>query len=1081
MHTWMPNPNFGFDMSSEMGLIPLVALPALISYLGVSIFNVQKVLLVSWFLILSFSTFMFFWELFPKRDQWIIRLTGTFIYLFNFHIYSFWLQGEQPMLSSYVILPLFALILYRFAVGKTGLFKTAVLLNIVYLFFSSGGIRGVPLIGPVILTSLSMFAYFVIINWKEKGFSYVVRFIYLGLLFVLILLPLNGYWIFPFISSFSHEFNNQVTIAGGKEGAISWARFVSTHDSFLNLFRLQGDNNWYSTPFLWSNAYLTNPFLILASFIFPTLAFLAPLFAKDRLNRKIILLFAALALISLFFAAGAHPPFGGIYIYMMEHIPGFATFRSAYYKFMPNVYFSFGVLVGYSVYSLSLRFKNKARVLTGVLFLLFILTYHYPYFQNTNAAFNKPFTTLLKVPDYVTEFGKMIDASNIREKTLVVPQTNVRNTIKTYTWGYYGSFSLFALMTDKPFVQYDAYLFNDSANALINTMYNKLREQDFVGFNRVAGITGIKYILLTKDTAYNYQLAPQEIPSTYEKILSDERYFKKIWSRGEWVFYEIIDKNIQPVVSVIPDVSVIRPNASELSTYFSLSSNSFVLADQIDSAILKKLEKSEELVGHPCISCTLLTVQELPKIEYQNVLPGSLLYSLKLKRDDELFAKATTSEQRVDVALGLSIKRVSELFGIAASPYTEEELSKFINPARLMLGYWDVVDEYLKRDLLYPDYTMIEKIHRYAFVQNDALERLSKSGVASVSPELSSTILDVSTKMSEIDSKLVIILEEKDWVRNFLYKVDKNKNIEDLSVSWLRQDKMRDELYIEPIVTMEEETSGYEKVSALSYYHLKDGKMINVEVQNVPDILIDKRTETISMPGSNKVCIVYTVDKYRFDKKYYLSVAALDEKTPKAIYVKMARGSFKTQDTKPVDLNLLNPYFTFVPVNKKDAVSEFEFTGQPNDKSASLYLCTDDTFDPEQAFSDVTLREQITPDLYSFTTSEQKKNTLPTISYKKINATKYTVSVKNAKEPYILSFLQTSSPNWILTINGLEQKDKFMLNGFANGWLIDEKGNYEMVLEFRTQQAFHKGIAVTIISFSLVLVYLLWNKLKTII
>lgn len=1077
MNTWMANPNFGVDMSTEMGLLPYVSIPAIIYYLGVPLLEVQKILLVGWFFILGTSSYLFFRELFPKKSQWIIRLGGVFVYLFNFHLYAFFLQGEQPMLASYAILPLFTLILYRFAIKKTRLVKTTALLGITYLVFGSGGIRGIPLIGPVILTSLTLFVYFGILNWKKEKFSYVLRFTFLFILFVALAVPLNAFWILPFVNSFSHEFSTQVTIAGGIDGAIGWAKFISTHDSYLNLFRLQGDNNWYFFPFLWSNNYLVNPILILASFVFPIFAFTAPILAKDKETRRIILFFVILSLIALFFSAGAHAPFGELYTFMMKHIPGFATFRSAYYKFMPTVYFSYAVLISFTAYSLIEKTKKNIRVPLGILFLVSILIYHYPYFQNTNSDFNKPFTTMVKVPKHVSEFGEMVSKADTPEKTLVLPQTNTRNTVKTYSWGYYGAFSIFALVTDEPYVQYDAYLFNDSANSLINTLYTKLRDRDLLGFNNAARTIGIKYILLTKDVAFNYKTIPMEDPNDYEKVLSDTSHFRKTWSSGPWTLYEILDNNILNVINVIPSVSVIYPNASELSTYFSLSSNSFVLADQIDPALLSKLAKSEELIGYPCISCTLLTVQELPKIEYQNVLPGSLLYSIKLKRDEELFANATTPEQKVDVALGLSIKRASELFGITAATHTKEA-SQFIDPAKLMLKYWDVIDNYLKNDLLYPDYTMIEKIHRYAFVQEDALERLLKSGDTRKSSELSSAVYKVIEKISGINARLAIMLEEKDWVRNFLYRVDNEKNIEDLSVSWLRQVNASNESYIEPIVMMEEETQSYEKVSVLPYYHLKDGKIINVEVQNVPDILVDKRAETISVPGSKQVCSVYTIDKYRFDKKYYLSVTAFDEKTPKYIYVKMTRGVFKTQDTILADPKFLNPDFIFAPANKKDAISKYEFVGQPNDKSANLYLCTNDTFDPEQAFSDVILREQITPDLYSFVISDEKKNILPAVSYKKISSTKYTINVRNAKDPYILSFLQTSSPNWILTINGREQKDKFMLNGFANGWLISEKGDYEMVLEFRTQQAFYRGIALTGISFVAVLVYLLFGNVN---
>src|SRR5205814_8107817 len=94
-------------------------------------------------------------------------------------------------------------------------------------------------------------------------------------------------------------------------------------------------------------------------------------------------------------------------IFMMEHISGFAAFRSGYYKFIPTVYISFAVLIGFTISYISNSLQPKSRSILGILIIIFALAYHYPYFTNSNFDFNKPFSTQVKVPNYVKEFAKM--------------------------------------------------------------------------------------------------------------------------------------------------------------------------------------------------------------------------------------------------------------------------------------------------------------------------------------------------------------------------------------------------------------------------------------------------------------------------------------------------------------------------------------------------------------------------------------------------------------------------------------------------------------------------------------------------
>jgi hypothetical protein len=72
----------------------------------------------------------------------------------------------------------------------------------------------------------------------------------------------------------------------------------------------------------------------------------------------------------------------------------------------------------------------------------------------------------------------------------------------------------------------------------------------------------------------------------------------------------------------------------------------------------------------------------------------------------------------------------------------------------------------------------------------------------------------------------------------------------------------------------------------------------------------------------------------------------------------------------------------------------------------------------------------------------------PTISFIKHSPARYSVTVKDAKGPYILIFSVSYNSLWRASIHGSELPNHFNVNGFANGWLIGEKGSYTIDLSF---------------------------------
>lgn len=88
---------------------------------------------------------------------------------------------------------------------------------------------------------------------------------------------------------------------------------------------------------------------------------------------------------------------------------------------------------------------------------------------------------------------------------------------------------------------------------------------------------------------------------------------------------------------------------------------------------------------------------------------------------------------------------------------------------------------------------------------------------------------------------------------------------------------------------------------------------------------------------------------------------------------------------------------------------------------------------------------------------------LPEITFAKIDPTSYHAYVEGATEPYFLVLSESFYPGWQASINGqkVDERRHLLVNGYANAWWIDEKGDYEVVINFLPQTFFNIGLAVS--------------------
>jgi hypothetical protein len=104
------------------------------------------------------------------------------------------------------------------------------------------------------------------------------------------------------------------------------------------------------------------------------------------------------------------------------------------------------------------------------------------------------------------------------------------------------------------------------------------------------------------------------------------------------------------------------------------------------------------------------------------------------------------------------------------------------------------------------------------------------------------------------------------------------------------------------------------------------------------------------------------------------------------------------------------------------------------------------------------------------------ENSAQLIAYNKINPTKYRVSV-NASDPFMLTFAEAYDPLWVAKVNGRECQS-VPLNSVVNGFWIEDSGELEVTIEYKSQRWFYYGACLTLVSLVAVLGYLVWERMR---
>jgi hypothetical protein len=280
------------------------------------------------FVILSFtSTYILFRSLI--REKKVLAVIAAIMYSANTYILMVSTGGQMGLGLAYAVVPAVMYSWIRFLTdliaGKTNtiLFYSVLLFSILFSIVIALDIR-IAYIVVVALVCMAVVYCFIIIAKLHEVMGFLRRGAVFGLISLVIILLLQAYWLVP-VLHLPKFTNTQLGIGENIVASLRFFSFANFSDALSLLHPNWPDNVFGKTYFL------RPEFLLL-----PLLAFL-PLFRltdivrkqkkEDRIVLVAILAFSLIALIGAFLGKGAREPFGVVYVWLFEHVPGFIFFR----------------------------------------------------------------------------------------------------------------------------------------------------------------------------------------------------------------------------------------------------------------------------------------------------------------------------------------------------------------------------------------------------------------------------------------------------------------------------------------------------------------------------------------------------------------------------------------------------------------------------------------------------------------------------------------------------------------------------------------------------------------------------------
>ncbi len=640
LYTWTLRYGMGMEQTFALGGFFIHGLEALLAALGFSITLGQQIAFSIYFILPGLSIYYLLTTISPDKKYRPGWLVAAVFYMFNHYLLQGWFVAERTKFTIYIAVPLILAILLKVIQKRLGVVMGAALVGLILMILNGGGFF--PLYGYLFVAWGVTVIYFSLIERSWYLFGKMIIFSVLSGVFYGVL---NAYWLFPYIYNALHTYGAAVESVGGISGVKSWVSVISENTSYINLIRLLGIQEWYvNAGHPYAGNFLKNPLLIFVSSMIPAIA-IASLLIKSEI-RKYLVWLAWIVIISMVFSAGSQPPFGSVYLFLVEFMPGFAIFRTPFYKFAGGIWLGYSVMLGYMSWWLINKINLRYWFSKGLLYLIIIVLivgYNYPVLDGRFFDYVKNVqTTRVSYPDYVERLdGELSKDFAYGDKLLMLPEHSINLFVEAYDWKYWSLATVPSLATRHSLISNNQAI-PDEQKKLLMVLYDLIKNNNS-DWIKLANILSVKGFVVRGDFDWqltNYQTTNPEI---YDQILSNSSAVKLESVLGKWKIYRLVDQDSGRVRAVDNIVDLIGKPAEigQIISFPEISSKSAVLISQPSQDFFNQYIS----IG-TCLKCDLeWNYLSLPENDIFGI--GSMFFKLAKYQDDSINYQLLDSDRRV--------------------------------------------------------------------------------------------------------------------------------------------------------------------------------------------------------------------------------------------------------------------------------------------------------------------------------------------------------------------------------------------------------------------------------------------------
>ncbi|OGM25382.1 hypothetical protein A2715_05030 [Candidatus Woesebacteria bacterium RIFCSPHIGHO2_01_FULL_39_32] len=1020
-------------------------------------------------------------------------LFSSFFYLFNFYsAMNIWNRFLLNFLLFYSVLPMFLWLYMRFLRSRNFVYL-GLFLMLSFIFSYAFSSPGHIMIFWFLLLFISLFE----LMKDKKKVAQVKNFVITLMLWLLV----NFWWILQQAAyAISESFKSISTEYFSDVGnTIGFSFLSNVLGKFENLYLLKHGlfyNQEYDFILKWPLIY-KKPLLLIVEWM----ASLYILYWAINNRKRLSVVFSlGLLLIGFILAKGNSPPLGEVFDFFFQRFSFVQFFRNPFEKLGIIPTMGFSLMIGPSLSDLAKKLSRQKPFLRVfiplVSFTYIVVILGFPFwsglvFTGSQAPLNDPEVGLrVEVPSYYKDADNWLSLEDKDTRFMTFP---LGGEGIQYLWpkGYLGVEESAILFENANISSVLAFPYYDKIASNLQKLFTKN-----IDFYKIASLLNARYLLFRPDIEFKNSgmKDPAYIDNLFEERVSNEKANISFASQfGPLKFYKLDNKVTLPKIYAAnnyvnggsgADIEQFLLSGAEVGDV--MYNSGWPVRNKLDANTSFYVSKNKAIFYLPGPQYPLFV--DAPYIfPYVSHLPSSPIYSLLIIKENlqrNLYSDKESKLRWDLLTLGKRLIEVRNALSAGDEKGAIKSLQIYRKNLASVVSDIDLVSKSLKKpgEQVWNEKMLTEIFSSHLFLFND-FEKSTLNSDGSITDLKKQLLLSVS-KLKILPYYYPIVSEDFPLESRVVYGVEIDSSGE-YDVIFPKSIffpeyfgiNQRINIQIDDVVYSTQIGIDNNKVYFGKYYLSEGYHEISFNQFSKINLIDENLTsfELNSIHGEDSINIpIKTYDAYSqyeisFDYLIHygngpvLQVSLNNDKIIKKDGVETEQYYFEKY-LPPDDYYFIKrPYSTVVNPDPSSDTMTLIFSAIPWNNCTKIFYknpkkCSDVSISKtyerptKVEITNLQIHPRFSRELFVLRVDAVDEKVSPKISFTKKSHTHYKVEVRDSEKPFVLVFSELFDKGWKLYLNGdskrYPENNHFLANSYANGWLIENEGDFNLELKF---------------------------------